>query len=75
MRQDNSSACQSTNASSIPRAKTNLATRLQMDRAALEQLLQEAESILHRGEQNMAHQHEVIETLARVGTPSALANS
>ena len=38
-----------------------------MDRAALEQFLQEAGSLLHRGEQSIAHQREVIETLARGG--------
>ena len=36
-----------------------------MDRAALEQLLRDAESLLHRGEQNIAHQREVIGTLER----------
>jgi len=36
-----------------------------MDRAALEQLLREAESVLHRGEQNIAHQRDVIGTLER----------
>jgi len=36
-----------------------------MDRAALKQLLQEAESLLLRREQNIAHQREVIETLTR----------
>ena len=44
-----------------------------MDRAALKQLLQEAESLLHRGEQNMAHQREVIETLARGGHDATAA--
>ena len=34
-----------------------------MDRATLEQLLREAESLLHRGERNIAHQREVIGTL------------
>ena len=43
-----------------------------MDRAALEQLLQEAESLLHRGEQNIA-QREVIETPARGGHDATAA--
>jgi hypothetical protein len=38
-----------------------------MDRATLEQLLQEAESLLHRGERSIAHQRDVIETLERGG--------
>src|SRR4029077_1645081 len=38
-----------------------------MDRATHEQLLQEAESLLHRGERNIAHQREVIGTLERGG--------
>jgi hypothetical protein len=38
-----------------------------MDRATLKQLLQEAESLLHRGEQNIAYQRETIGTLERGG--------
>jgi hypothetical protein len=38
-----------------------------MDRATLEQLLQEAESLLHHGQRNIAHQREVIGTLERGG--------
>jgi hypothetical protein len=44
-----------------------------MERATLKQLLQEAESLLHRGEQNIAHQREVIETLARGGHDATAA--
>jgi hypothetical protein len=36
-----------------------------MDRATLEQLLREAESLLHRGEQNISHQRGVIGMLER----------
>jgi hypothetical protein len=46
-----------------------------MDRATLEQLLQEAESLLHRGERNITHQREVIGTLERAGQDAALAKS
>jgi hypothetical protein len=44
-----------------------------MDRAALEQLLRDAESLLHRGERNIAHQREVIGTLERGGHNTAAA--
>ena len=44
-----------------------------MDRATLEQLLQEAESLLHRGEWNIAHQREVIGTLERGGHDATAA--
>ena len=44
-----------------------------MDRAALEQLLREAESLLHRGERNIAHQREVIGTLERGGHDATAA--
>jgi hypothetical protein len=44
-----------------------------MDRAALEQLLRDAESLFHRGEQNIAHQCEVIGTLARGGHDATAA--
>jgi uncharacterized coiled-coil protein SlyX len=46
-----------------------------MDRAELEQRLQEAESRLHRGERNIAHQREVIGTLERAGCDVADAKS
>ena len=44
-----------------------------MDRAALEQLLRDAESLLHRGEQNIAHQREVIGTLEQGGHDATAA--
>ena len=44
-----------------------------MDRATLEQLLREAESLLQRGEQNIAHQREVIGTLERGGHDATAA--
>jgi hypothetical protein len=44
-----------------------------MDRATLEQLLQEAESVLHRGERNIAYQREVIGTLERGGHDATAA--
>jgi hypothetical protein len=44
-----------------------------MDRATLEQLLQEAESLPHRGERNIAHQREVIGTLERGGHDATAA--
>jgi hypothetical protein len=44
-----------------------------MDRATLEQLLQEAESVLYRGERNIAHQREVIGTLERGGHDATAA--
>ena len=44
-----------------------------MDRAALKQLLRVAESLLHRGERNIAHQCEVIGTLERGGHDAAAA--
>jgi hypothetical protein len=44
-----------------------------MDRAALEQLLREAECLLYRGEQNIAHQREVIGTLERGGHDATAA--
>jgi hypothetical protein len=44
-----------------------------MDRATLEQLLREAESLLHRGERNIAHQREVIGTLERGGHDATAA--
>ena len=44
-----------------------------MDRAALEQLLREAECLLCRGEQNIAHQREVIGTLERGGHDATAA--
>jgi hypothetical protein len=46
-----------------------------MDRVTLEQLLQEADSLLHRGERNIAHQREVIGTLERAGHDAAGAKS
>ena len=46
-----------------------------MDRVTLEQLLQEAESLLHRDERNIAHQLEVIGTLERAGQDAAIAKS
>jgi hypothetical protein len=46
-----------------------------MDRVTLEQLLQEADSLLHRGERNIAHQREVIGTLERAGHDAADAKS
>ena len=44
-----------------------------MDRATLELLLREAESLLQRGEQNIAHQREVIGTLERGGHDATAA--
>jgi hypothetical protein len=44
-----------------------------MDRATLEQLLQEAESLLHRGQQNIAYQREAIGTLKRGGHDATAA--
>jgi hypothetical protein len=44
-----------------------------MDRATLKQLLREAENLLHRGEQNIAHQREVIGTLERGGHDASSA--
>ena len=44
-----------------------------MDHAALDQLLREAEGLLHRGEQNIAHQREVIRTLERGGHDATAA--
>ena len=44
-----------------------------MDRAALEQLLRDAESLLHRGKQNIAHQREMIGTLERGGHDATAA--
>jgi hypothetical protein len=44
-----------------------------MDRAALQQRLREAESLLHRGEQNIAYQREVIGTLERGGHDATAA--
>jgi hypothetical protein len=44
-----------------------------MDRAALEQLLRDAESLLHREERNIAHQREVIGTLERGGRDATAA--
>jgi hypothetical protein len=44
-----------------------------MDRGTLKQLLEEAESLLHRGEQNIAHQREVIGTLERGGHDATAA--
>jgi hypothetical protein len=46
-----------------------------MDRVTLEQLLAEAESVVHRGERNIAHQREVIGTLERGGHDAAVAKS
>ena len=46
-----------------------------MDRVTLEQLLQEADSLLQRGERNIAHQREVIGTLQRAGRDAADAKS
>jgi hypothetical protein len=46
-----------------------------MDRATIEQLLQEAESRLHRGERNIADQRELIATLERRGQDAAEAKS
>jgi hypothetical protein len=44
-----------------------------MDRATLEHFLREAESLLHRGERNIAHQREVIGTLERGGHDATAA--
>ena len=44
-----------------------------MDRAALEQLLRDAENLLHRGERNIAHQRGVIGTLERGGHDATAA--
>ena len=44
-----------------------------MDRTALEQLLQEAESLIHRGEQSIALQREMIGTLERGGHDATAA--
>jgi hypothetical protein len=44
-----------------------------MERATLEQLLHEAESLLHRGERNIAHQREMISTLERGGHDATAA--
>jgi hypothetical protein len=44
-----------------------------MDRTILEQLLREAEGLLHRGERNIAHQREVIGTLERGGHDATAA--
>ena len=44
-----------------------------MDRSALQQLLQEAESLIHSGEQTIAHQREVIAALERRGHDAASA--
>jgi hypothetical protein len=46
-----------------------------MDRVTLEQLLQEAESLLHRDERSIAHQLEMIGTLERAGQDAAIAKS
>jgi hypothetical protein len=46
-----------------------------MDRATIEQLLHEAESRLHHGERNIAHQRELIATLERRGQDAADAKS
>jgi hypothetical protein len=46
-----------------------------MDQAILAQLLNEAETILYRGELQLAHQREVIDALQRAGrdaTPAKL---
>ena len=45
-----------------------------MDRATLELLLREAESLLQRGEQNIAHQRAVIQTLERGGHDARAAH-
>jgi hypothetical protein len=44
-----------------------------MDRTALEQRLQEAESLIHRGEQSIALQREMIGTLERGGHDATAA--
>ena len=44
-----------------------------MDRAILEQLLREAESLLQRGEHNIAYQRETIGTLERGGHDATAA--
>ena len=44
-----------------------------MDRAILEQLLREAESLLQRGEHNIAYQREMIGTLERGGHDATAA--
>jgi hypothetical protein len=44
-----------------------------MDRAELERMLQEAESLLARDERSIAHQHRVIATLERGGHDASLA--
>jgi hypothetical protein len=46
-----------------------------MDRATIRQLLQEAESLLHRGELGIARQREVIGMLERRGQDAAEAKS
>ena len=46
-----------------------------IDRVALQQLLQEAETLLYREELNIAHQREVIATLQRHGQDAAGAKS
>lgn len=44
-----------------------------MDRATLTQLLNEAETVLYRGELQLAHQRELIGTLQRSGRDPTLA--
>jgi len=44
-----------------------------MDRASLVQLLDEAETLLYRGELQLAHQFELIGALQRSGRDTALA--
>ncbi len=46
-----------------------------MDRATLEQLLHEAESILHRGESRIAQQLELIASLQRRGADATSAKA
>lgn len=44
-----------------------------MDRAALQQLLQESESLLHREDIKIAHQRDLIATLERRGRDATAA--
>jgi hypothetical protein len=44
-----------------------------MDRTTLAQLLNDAETLLYRGELQLAHQREVIDTLQRAGRDAAPA--
>jgi hypothetical protein len=44
-----------------------------MDRSTLVQLLNEAETLLHRGELQLDHQRELIGTLQRMGRDATVA--